>query len=438
MYKLDPVTLAPKDRNNRETHIYYLKYTMEQELLCYVRDTCPDIHKLSEKLVVVTPINKKKTVSYMFDARHELCFLAFVSDMNACSKSKSVNKAKKKEEWKPIGKVFTKIGYNWRPTGRTFTLVGNTCPLTRITATNKVPFREPTPLEVVAQEPVVTKVYTRRPKVPKTIGSNRKPKIAKSNDSKTKTEPGTSSGSQYTVLHLLLLLSISGCPNCFVVFGLPDCLKSYDYRSLSASNQFRFTIFFSSVLSVSVTTIFKEYGVWEFQIGNVHISKGYYVEGLVTQSIHRGKTISSALGYCVDHACCSSVNGKKYILIIVDNYFRFTWVKFIASKDEAPDFIIKFLKMIQVRLNAIVRNIRTDNKTEFVNQTLHSYYESVSISHETSLARSPQQNGVVERQNRTLVEAARTMLIYAKAPFISNLAERSRNHNNLPPKTDPL
>ncbi|GJZ13814.1 hypothetical protein Tco_0549044 [Tanacetum coccineum] len=257
MYKLDPVTLAPKDKNNRETHIYYLKHTMEQaailreiveqakslnpldsasysackyvkliqELLGYVRDTCPDIHKPSEKLVVVTPINKKKTVRFaepvissstsqkqlgssqtktkqttnnsvststgvsqstkssrskstnntkndrilqissstqkknkvedhsrivksclnkpncvvepsgnanvqhsklnakselmcvkcnssMFDARHELCFLEFVSDMNASSKSKSIKKAKKKEEWKPTGKVFTKIGYN--------------------------------------------------------------------------------------------------------------------------------------------------------------------------------------------------------------------------------------------------------------------------------------------------------------------------------------
>nr|GEX91730.1 retrovirus-related Pol polyprotein from transposon TNT 1-94 [Tanacetum cinerariifolium] len=73
--------------------------------------------------------------------------------------------------------------------------------------------------------------------------------------------------------------------------------------------------------------------------------------------------------------------------------------------------------MIQVRLNAPVRNIRTDNGTEFVNQTLRSYYESVGISHETSVARSPQQNGVIERQNRTLVEAARTILIYAKAPL---------------------
>ncbi|GJY14690.1 retrovirus-related pol polyprotein from transposon TNT 1-94 [Tanacetum coccineum] len=73
--------------------------------------------------------------------------------------------------------------------------------------------------------------------------------------------------------------------------------------------------------------------------------------------------------------------------------------------------------MIQVRLKVPVRRIRTDNETEFVNQTLREYYEKVGISHETSVARSPQQNGVVERRNRTLIEAARTMLIYAKAPL---------------------
>nr|GEW84092.1 reverse transcriptase domain-containing protein [Tanacetum cinerariifolium] len=87
---------------------------------------------------------------------------------------------------------------NWRSTGRTFTLVGNACPLTKITATNKVPLREPIPLEVVAQEFVVTKVYTRRPKVPKTNGSNSKPKIAKSMIS-NKTELGTSRGSNTSV-----------------------------------------------------------------------------------------------------------------------------------------------------------------------------------------------------------------------------------------------
>nr|GEW21398.1 hypothetical protein [Tanacetum cinerariifolium] len=110
-----------------------------------------------------------------------------------------------------------------------------------------------------------------------------------------------------------------------------------------------------------------------------------------------------------------SVNGEKYILVIVDDYSRFTWVKFLRSKDEVLHFIIKFLKMIQVRLKVPVRRIRNDNRTEFVNQTLRDYYEEVGISHETSVARSPQQNGVIERRNRTLIEAARTMLIYTQA-----------------------
>ncbi|GKF49666.1 retrovirus-related pol polyprotein from transposon TNT 1-94, partial [Tanacetum coccineum] len=64
------------------------------------------------------------------------------------------------------------------------------------------------------------------------------------------------------------------------------------------------------------------------------------------------------------------VNGKKYILVIVDDYSRFTWVKCLRSKDEAPDFIIKFLKMIQLRLKVPVRRIRTNNGTGCVNQTL--------------------------------------------------------------------
>nr|GFB56408.1 hypothetical protein [Tanacetum cinerariifolium] len=70
-----------------------------------------------------------------------------------------------------------------------------------------------------------------------------------------------------------------------------------------------------------------------------------------------------------------------------------------------------------VRLKVSVRRIRTDNGTEFVNQMLREYYKEVGISHETSVACSPQQNRVVEGRNRTLIEAARTMLIYAQAPL---------------------
>nr|GEU56154.1 putative ribonuclease H-like domain-containing protein [Tanacetum cinerariifolium] len=84
-----------------------------------------------------------------------------------------------------------------------------------------------------------------------------------------------------------------------------------------------------------------------------------------------------------------SVNEKKYIIVVVDDYSWFTWVKCLRSKDEASDFIIMFLKMIQVPLKTPVRRIRTDNETEFVNQTLHEYYEKVGIFHETSIARSP-------------------------------------------------
>ncbi|GKA85610.1 retrovirus-related pol polyprotein from transposon TNT 1-94 [Tanacetum coccineum] len=87
----------------------------------------------------------------------------------------------------------------------------------------------------------------------------------------------------------------------------------------------------------------------------------------------------------------------------------------VLSKDEAPDFIIKFLKMIQVWLKVPVQRIRTDNGTKFVNQTLREYYEKVGISFEIAVARSPHQNSVVERRNHTLIKAARIMLIYAKA-----------------------
>ncbi|GJY38444.1 putative ribonuclease H-like domain-containing protein [Tanacetum coccineum] len=112
-----------------------------------------------------------------------------------------------------------------------------------------------------------------------------------------------------------------------------------------------------------------------------------------------------------------SINGKKYILVIVDDYSRFTWVKFLRSKDETPEFVINFLKQIQVGLNKTVRYIRTDNGTEFVNQVMSKYYEGVGIFHQTSVPRTPQQNGIVERRNHTLVEAARTMLIFSTAPM---------------------
>ncbi|GJX36716.1 retrovirus-related pol polyprotein from transposon TNT 1-94 [Tanacetum coccineum] len=93
------------------------------------------------------------------------------------------------------------------------------------------------------------------------------------------------------------------------------------------------------------------------------------------------------------NAASRSVMEKKYILVIVDDYSQFTWVKCLRSKDKVQLLLSTFWKMIQVRLKEIVQRIRTDNGTEFVNQTLREYYEKVGISHETSVARSPLPNG---------------------------------------------
>nr|GFB60105.1 retrovirus-related Pol polyprotein from transposon TNT 1-94 [Tanacetum cinerariifolium] len=79
----------------------------------------------------------------------------------------------------------------------------------------------------------------------------------------------------------------------------------------------------------------------------------------------------------------ASINGKIYVLVIVDDYSRYTWTHFLRSKDETPE-------------------------------TLHAYFAAEGIQHQTSVARTPEQNGIIERRNRTLVEAARTMLSTAK------------------------
>ncbi|GJV96228.1 retrovirus-related pol polyprotein from transposon TNT 1-94 [Tanacetum coccineum] len=105
----------------------------------------------------------------------------------------------------------------------------------------------------------------------------------------------------------------------------------------------------------------------------------------------------------------ASINGKKYILVIVDDYSRYTWTLFLRSKDETPEVLKDFLTMIQRNLQALVISVRTDRGTEFLNKTLNAFFKEEGIEHQTSTPRTPEQNGVVERRNRTLVEAARTI-----------------------------
>ncbi|GJR31168.1 retrovirus-related pol polyprotein from transposon TNT 1-94 [Tanacetum coccineum] len=109
-------------------------------------------------------------------------------------------------------------------------------------------------------------------------------------------------------------------------------------------------------------------------------------------------------------------NDKSEVVCpMLDDYSHYTWVHFLRSKDEAPEVIKTSLKKIQVLLKALVIIVRTDNDIKFKNQVLKEYFKEVGISHQSSFVRTPQQNGVIERRNQTLIEAARTMaLCYPK------------------------
>nr|GEW23829.1 copia protein [Tanacetum cinerariifolium] len=538
LLKIDVAPLAPKLQSNRTTHYDYLKHTQEetvtlreivkherllnplntsldyackytkriQKLLIILKQTCPCIHNLGDKLMAMTLINKTKKVRFTEpitssgntpiktasssnivsnkpmlsstgvnlptsasgsqpsgntkkDRIQQTQSSAKKNKLEACLRNvgtsfqnkKSVVNTKNiasvpksklngnydlqcRKVWKPSGKVFTNIGYKWRPTGRTFKIVENTCPLTRITTTAKVPLRKTIPLESNTPKLVVTLVYSR------------KPKESRNNIPVSKSK----------VVQIVLWFLDSGCSKHMT--GDRSQLTNF-------VNKFLGTVKFGN------DHVEKIMGYGDYKIGNVTISKVYFVEGLGNNLFFVGQFCDSnlevtfrqhtcfirnlegvdlltgsqgnnlytlslgdmmastpisrqglvrglpKLKFEKDHLCSAcamgkskkkphkpksedtnqeklyllhmdlygpmrveSVNGKKYILVIVDDYSRFIWVKCLRSTDEAPNFIIKFLKMIQV-----------------------------GISHETSVSRSLQQNGVAEIRNRMLIEAARTI-----------------------------
>ncbi|GJU70632.1 putative ribonuclease H-like domain-containing protein [Tanacetum coccineum] len=112
----------------------------------------------------------------------------------------------------------------------------------------------------------------------------------------------------------------------------------------------------------------------------------------------------------------SSLMHKKYCLVVTDDYSRFTWVFFLTTKDETSEMLKNFIKEIENLVDLKVKIIRSDNETEFKNKVMDDFCREKCIKREYSVARTPQQNGVAERRNRTLIEAARTMLADSKLP----------------------
>ncbi|GJR88314.1 hypothetical protein Tco_0212325 [Tanacetum coccineum] len=292
------------------------KYTkLIQEMLSKISKTCPSINSSGEQLVAVTPMNKVKRVRFtepvtpsrntktahtsnlvsnkpmlsstgvkqstsasgsqpsgntkkdkiqqtqsrilknkveahprkcngcMLSDNHDLCVLDFINTVNARAKSRSVKKNSKRKVWKPTGKVFTNIGYIWRPTGRIFTIVGNACPLTRITTTTEVPLRKSSALDNKTPKPVVTLVYSRKPR-------------------KSKTSVPVNN---YKVIQIVLWYLDSGCSK---------------HMTGDRSQLTNFVSKFLGTVKFGNDHVAKIMGYEDYQIGNVTISRVYYVEGL--------------------------------------------------------------------------------------------------------------------------------------------------------------
>jgi transposase InsO family protein len=111
-----------------------------------------------------------------------------------------------------------------------------------------------------------------------------------------------------------------------------------------------------------------------------------------------------------------STGGSKYCLVIVDDYSRLTWVFFLQEKSQAQETLKRFLRRAQNEFGLRIKKIRNDNGTEFKNSQIDGFLEEEGIKHEFSSPYTPQQNGVVERKNITLLDMARTMLDEYKTP----------------------
>nr|GEY16329.1 hypothetical protein [Tanacetum cinerariifolium] len=344
----------------------------------------------------------------LFSDNHDSCVHEFINSVNARVKSKSAKKPVNRKTWKPTGTMFTTIGYKWRPTGMTFTIVGNVCPLTRITTTAIVPFRKPIPLESNTSKPVVVQIVlwyldsgcSKHMTDDRSQLTNFVNKFLGTVKFDIHHVAKIMGYGDYKIMNVTIsrVIFVEGLGhNLFsvgqfcdsdleVAFRQHTCfihnLEGVDLLTESRGNNLH-TLSLGDMMASSPICLLQGLvqGLPKLKFKKDHLCSAYAMEKSKKKS-HKPKpedTNQEKL-YLLHMdlygpTCVESVNGKKYILVIVDDYSRLAWVKCLRSKDEAPDFIIKFLKMIKVRLKVPVCCIQTDNETKFVNQTLREYYE---------------------------------------------------------------
>ncbi|GKE23910.1 retrovirus-related pol polyprotein from transposon TNT 1-94, partial [Tanacetum coccineum] len=373
----------------------------------------------------------------LISANHDMCVVTYLYSVNATPSVKNVMRKIKqvckpkqvKQVWKPTGNILTTVGYQWIPTGRTFTL-GEQCPLTRLT--------KPKTIGDLTFQTLHLRLFSN-------VGRTDRPLVFGLRLFKTY-DRGSLAAQEFREKDHRDEVAFRK-HSCYVRdtdgVELIKCSRGSNLYTISIEYMLKS----SPICLLSKASKSKSW-LWHRRLNHLNFGT---INDLARKDLVRGLP---RLKFEKDHLCSTcqlrkskkhthkpktkntnlevlntlhmdlcgpirvqTINGKKYILVIVDDYSWFTWVKFLRSKDKTLEVVIKFLKQIQVGLNNTVRNIHTDNGIEFFNKDLTDYYERVGIFHQKIVPRTLQQNGVVERRNCTLVEAARTMLIFFNAPM---------------------
>ncbi|GJT71203.1 retrovirus-related pol polyprotein from transposon TNT 1-94 [Tanacetum coccineum] len=476
-YAIDVEQIPPRQRNNREVHHAYLNCLRDtldtlHEIVEEARSKRPYDNSLdyacvytkqSQQVIFVDPLetsgnNRPKHVKQQTAQKSNASILHSTGVSNATKARRSQPKSKtthdktlpansvpdkkvedhhrnnksklSKTNHVDSSKVFATLGYHWKPTGRIFPL-GEQCPLTRNT------------------KPKVMHVKQWKP-TGRLIPLGGQCPLVRSTTLNSSTMLADPQANNTLVVQIVLWYLDPGCSKHMT----GDCSQLRNFVKKFQDSAFRkHTCFMRdldgvnlikgihgmNLYTISVEDIMRSSPIcllskasknkswlWHHHLNHLNfgtindLARKDLVRGLPRlkfekdhlcsacqlgkskKATHQPKTINTIMEvlHTLHMDLCGplraqSINGKKYILVIVDDYSRFTWVKFLRLKDETLEFIIKLLKQLQIDLTA--------------------YHESLDITYEKTVPRNPQQNGIVERRNHSLVESARTMLIFFKA-----------------------
>ncbi|GKA93237.1 retrovirus-related pol polyprotein from transposon TNT 1-94, partial [Tanacetum coccineum] len=271
-----------------------------------------------------------------------------------------------KQTWNPTGKVFTTVGHHWKPTGRIFPL-GGQCPLVRPTTLNSgIMLADPQEINTPVIQIVLWTVRFENDHFGAIIGYGDSvlghSVISRKHTCFVRDLDGVNflKGSRGTNLYTISVEDMMrSSPICLMSKASKN--KSWLWhRHLNHLN-------FGTINDLTRKDVVR--GLPRLKFEKDHLCFACQL-GKSRKATHKPKMINTVMEvlHTLHMDLCrplrvQSINGKKYILVIIDDYSRFTWVKFLRSKDETSKFVIKLLKPLQIGLNKTVRNVRTDNGT---------------------------------------------------------------------------